>query len=70
MAETERAAPTEGWVTLVNSRKFHYVRDGRSLCKGWAYLGATFDSDDGKLGGAPQRGDCAACWRARKKELP
>lgn len=38
---------TEGWVSLLNSKKFHYVRDGRTLCGKFLYLGGAFTPDAG-----------------------
>jgi hypothetical protein len=30
---------TEGWTWLINSRKWHYFVEKRSLCKKWTILG-------------------------------
>ena len=35
MSETK-----EGWTWLINSRKDHYFRDGKSLCGKWMVLGS------------------------------
>ena len=52
----------EGWVWFVNSRKAHYVRDGRSLCGGWVYLGRSFEQ-----GNDDSPDNCAACKRKLEK---
>lgn len=50
----------EGWKYLVNSSKFHYFVNGRSLCNRWATL-----SDFGlKQDEFPSPDDCKVC---RKK---
>ena len=53
----------EGWTWLINSRKEHYFRDGKSLCGKWIYLGWDFTS-------TPPRGGvaCATCLKKREKE--
>lgn len=48
---------SEGWVSLINSRKYHYVRGGMSLCRKFMYLGASFEPDTGTV----NKNDCAAC---------
>lgn len=50
----------EGWVTLSNSPKFHYVVEGKSLCNRWMYLGSDFSADDG----VENKDDCKACRKA------
>jgi hypothetical protein len=47
----------EGWGWLYNSRKWHYFRDGRSLCHNWLGLGL------GKLeqGKDDSLDNCKAC---------
>ena len=53
--------PKEGWTYLFNSTKWHYFRDGRSLCGKFALL----------LSGALEKGNdsspdnCAACKRKK-----
>ena len=47
----------QGWVTLINSRKYHYFNGSRSLCCKFLYLGSEYDPDDGK----PSKNDCAEC---------
>ncbi len=53
----------EGWVFLVNSKKAHYFRNGRSLCKKWGYMGNTFEKDEFE---SPD--DCKDCRRRLNKE--
>jgi hypothetical protein len=48
----------EGWVTLQNSRKYHYVVDKMTLCKKFMYLG---DAYDGEWTGKFTDDDCAGC---------
>lgn len=33
----------EGWVAMLNTRKWHYIVDTKSLCGGWMYLGSRFE---------------------------
>jgi hypothetical protein len=53
----------EGWILLDNSKKFHYMMDGRSLCFKWMYLGHNFDSDDGSY----NERDCRVCVKELNK---
>lgn len=54
----------EGWTWLLNASKWHYFRNGRSLCGKWMLPGggsfpaAADDSDH----------NCAACKRKREVE--
>lgn len=64
--------PSEGWAD-VGGRKWHYLRDGRSLCGKWMTGGVfgsakIYDADQGPLADKPSATDCAACWRKRKAE--
>lgn len=53
-----------GWARPSNSKKFHlFEPDGRSLCGGWLFFGAT-EADKGDVG----IDDCAKCLMARAKE--
>jgi hypothetical protein len=36
----------EGWVCLANSSKYHYIRNSKSLCGKWMYLGNIFYTDE------------------------
>ncbi len=51
----------EGWTWLINSKKEHYFRDGKSLCGKWACLGNDFTE-------YPDGTPCATCLKKRKKE--
>lgn len=53
----------EGWVCLANSNKYHYIRDSRSLCGKWMYLGNIFYADEFE---SPD--DCKSCRNKLKKE--
>lgn len=59
------SARPEGWKPLINSHKWHYFRDGRSLCRKWMTLG------DGELDPRTIKSpdNCAACYRIREKEI-
>ena len=55
---------TEGWISLYNARKFHYARDGRTLCGKFLYLGASYSPDTG----SDHKNDCAACSKKLRAE--
>ena len=57
---------TEGWTWLYNSRKWHYFRDGNSLCRKWSLLRHPSDRYSGDTD-SPD--NCAECARRRAKEL-
>jgi len=57
---------TEGWNWIFNARKWHYFRDGRSLCGRWMTLTMPNDLETGNLN-SPD--NCKACVRKRKKEI-
>lgn len=57
-------APREGWSWLFNSRKWHYFRGNKSLCRRWMVLGSPLEEAD-----ADSPDNCVACARARKAEL-
>jgi hypothetical protein len=52
----------EGWTWLINSKKRHYFRNGKSLCGKWACLGNDFT-------GYPDGIPCATCLKKRGKEM-
>ena len=54
----------EGWTWLFNARKWHYFRDGQSLCKKWGLLG----SRDLEQGNDNSPDNCATCRKILKKE--
>lgn len=54
----------EGWTYLINSKKWHYFRDGRSLCGKWAYFG----SSDFEKGKDNHPKNCSACVKKRAAE--
>ena len=61
----EGEAGEEGWVSLLNSPKWHYIRDGMSLCRKWVYFGKEFSDCD-----APNTPtDCKTCRKKRNVEL-
>ena len=57
----------EGWTWLINSRKWHYFRDSRSLCGKFLYLGSTLDELVQGNNASPD--NCSACRRKREKEI-
>jgi hypothetical protein len=61
---TERAEkPKEGWKWLINSTKWHYFRNGTSLCGKWMNLGEDFEQ-----GNDESSSNCKACKTALRKE--
>jgi hypothetical protein len=54
-----RDSPKVGWFKFSNSRKFHWIVAGRSLCGKWLYLG------NGELDFSVRElpDDCVACRR-------
>ena len=50
-----------GWGWPSNSKKAHYVVEGRSLCGKWLYLGQLEQGNDG----SPD--NCTACKKALEK---
>ena len=59
---------SEGWTWLWNARKFHYFRDGQSLCGRWMLLvkeSEDFNPSDDF--GSPD--NCKACEKKRLKEV-
>ena len=61
MSEKEKLK--EGWGYLINSTKWHYFRNGRSLCGKWGIL-----SDKAlELGNDDSPDNCKAC---KKKLTP
>ncbi len=63
---SEEAKPTEGWTWLYNSKKWHYFRNGKSLCSKWELLR---HPSDGYSTDADSPDNCAECARRRAKEL-
>lgn len=59
----EKMPPKEGWTDILNAKKFHYIRDFRSLCGAWFYVG-----DDLDVNSAPHANDCKTCARRLQKE--
>jgi len=53
---------TEGWAKPLNTRKFHYFVDKRSLCDRYMYFG-DLEADTGKE--SPD--DCKSCRRKLDK---
>lgn len=66
---TASAAQTrsEGWTWLFNATKFHYIRDGRSLCGRWGAF-KIVDWQDDLPQDTPSPDECMGCWRIRQKE--
>ena len=54
----------EGWTWLIGTPKWHYFREGRSLCGKWMLLGnPELDQRDFK-----SKDNCMACFKKRIKE--
>ena len=43
------------------------LRESRSLCRRWLYMGTL--STNQSMPETPGRGDCAECWRRRRREI-
>lgn len=54
---------TQGWAQPLNARKYHYFRDGVSLCRRWMFLGNDLDDTSDN-----HSDNCAACRRDKIKE--
>ena len=54
----------EGWTYLWNSPKWHYFRDGKSLCGRWMCLGSEFEA-----GNETSPDNCVTCMKKRMREL-
>lgn len=55
----------EGWKHLINSPKWHYFREGRSLCGRWA----TFGKGCCERGNNFSPDNCATCRKKVLKKL-
>jgi len=55
----------EGWTYLLNDRsgKWHYFREGKSLCRKWMCFGHDFE-----VGNDNSLDNCKACMKALEKE--
>ena len=54
---------SEGWKWLINSKKWHYFRDGRSLCKKWMNLAG----NEFEQGNDDSVDNCPTCRKALAK---
>jgi len=51
-----------GWIYLLNSRKYHYFVNSKSLCGRWMNFSKEFDGEDtGET--EPRKDDCKACFK-------
>jgi hypothetical protein len=57
----------EGWTWLHNATKWHYFRNGQSLCG--RYMLFVHPEEGYEQGGDDSADNCAACKRKRLKEL-
>ena len=55
----------EGWVNIIGSTRWHYIRESRSLCGRWLYLGNDAFLEQGN-NDSPD--NCAACRRKLENE--
>jgi len=53
----------EGWTWLFNARKWHYFRNGESLCRKWMI----WNSGDLELENDDSPDNCATCRKKLKK---
>ena len=56
---------TEGWGASVLMSKYHYFRNGMSLCRKWGFFDGPLDQDDL---GIQTSDDCKKCSEMRAKE--
>jgi len=54
----------EGWTWLINSTKWHYFRNGKSLCGKWM----TFGNPDLEQGNNNSPDNCKSCRNKLLKE--
>lgn len=54
----------EGWRCLVGATKWHYIRNGRSMCGNWMYLGP----QDLQAGNDGSPDNCRACVKRLASE--
>ena len=55
---------SEGWARPLNSRKYHYFKEGRSLCGNWLFLSKDLSPDDPAN---DSKDDCKACMKKIQK---
>ena len=55
-------ASYQGWTWVLGSRKWHYIRNGRSLCYRWDVPGDVLEDN---LHNSPD--NCKTCRRARER---
>ena len=53
-----------GWFKGYNMEKFHYMVDGKSLCKKWMTFSGDLDPD---TDGPAQKDDCKTCYKKRQE---
>jgi len=61
-AMTDKLLVSGGWAWPERSRKAHFFREGRSICRRWLYVGILTRNQN--RGNAPGPDDCVVCWRA------
>ncbi len=62
--DLQAAAPAEGWKWLINSTKYHYFRDNRSLCGRYG----VFSMGDVTPDNGVNADDCKCCRKKLDKE--
>jgi len=55
----------EGWNWIFGSPKWHYFRDGKSLCGKWMILGK---NESAETGNDESKSNCKVCSRKKLKE--
>ena len=60
----EKTKVTEGWAWVLNSPKWHYIRDHRSICGRWLMLG----NPEMEQGNNESADNCKSCRRKLEQE--
>lgn len=64
-ANRKQPPAREGWGVLrAGERRYHYYRDGRSLCSRVGFYRGTLEADDGQ----PSSNDCKGCRKILSRE--
>ena len=62
--EADEVVVSEGWAFPALARKFHYFKEGRSLCGKWFFLGDLITDT-----GTDSMRDCKPCQRKVKRTV-
>lgn len=61
---SEEPPKRQGWISILNSKKYHYVENNSTLCKKFLYLGYEFQ---GLWTGKFTNDDCSGCVKVLQK---